>query len=61
LKESCSSRWVRRLEGQTEDVGKQTLGEGKGDAFVHIVNPQLEKRDAPYFTLGDAILDGNMG
>ena len=26
-----------------------------------IVNRQLEKRDTPYFTLGDAILDGNMG
>jgi len=49
------------LEGQTEVVGKQKLGEGKGDAFVDIVNHQLEKRDAPYFTLGDAISDGNMG
>jgi len=49
------------LEGQIEVVGKQTLGEGKGDVFVDIVNRLLEKRNAPYFTLGDAILDGNMG
>jgi len=60
LKEACSSRWVRRLEGQTEVVGKETLGEGKEEAFVDIVNHQLEQRDAPYFTLGDVILDGNM-
>jgi len=48
LKESCRSRWVRRLEGQTEVVGKENLDEGKGDAFVDIVDHQLEKRDAPY-------------
>ena len=50
-----------KIKGQTEVVSKQTLGEEKGDALVDIVNRQLEKRDAPYFTLGDAILDGNMG
>jgi len=49
------------LEGQTEVVGKQTPEEGKGEASVDIVNRLLEKKKAPYFTWGDAILDGNMG
>ena len=35
------------MEGQTEVVGKETLGEGKGDAFVDIVNYQQERSDAP--------------